>query len=347
MTPNNLLILSLALGAFGLLLWAGSLFWRIRRAGQASSQVQQMLQQAQHSANSVESGMFQKFATASPGSSNTSSRDKTLLNPMASSGPMGQTGQNVSDQEFAANLQMPAWLESGLGKALLAGEDRKLLDQAGVSLRRGGTLFIFSRIGLAIALPLLAMALFDTSGTRTLMLAFFGFGLGLMLPKWYVRIKASQRRAQVVEELPLFVDLLRLLQGVGLSIDQSLQILANEFGSVLRVLSGELRTANQLYASGRSREQSFQRIANLSADDDMLAVVSLLVQVDRHGGAVQEPLNQFGIRLREKRQFSFKEKIGKITVKMTGVMVLTLLPALIVITAGPGFMAVIRSLSNM
>ena len=36
-----------------------------------------------------------------------------------------------------------------------------------------------------------------------------------------------------------------------------------------------------------------------------------------------------------------------ITVKMTGVMVLTLLPALIVITAGPGFTAVIRSLSTM
>ena len=51
--------------------------------------------------------------------------------------------------------------------------------------------------------------------------------------------------------------------------------------------------------------------------------------------------------MREKRQAGFKEKIGSITVKMTGVMVLTLLPALLVITAGPGFMAVIRSLSSM
>ncbi|MNR35815.1 hypothetical protein D3C85_1536840 [compost metagenome] len=79
----------------------------------------------------------------------------------------------------------------------------------------------------------------------------------------------------------------------------------------------------------------------------MSAVVNLLVQVDRHGGAVQEPLKEFSIRLREKRQAGFKEKIGAITVKMTGVMVLTLLPALIVITAGPGFTAVIRSLSAM
>ncbi len=168
-----------------------------------------------------------------------------------------------------------------------------------------------------------------------------------MLPKWLVSYKSSQRREQVVEELPLFVDLLRLLQGVGLSIDQSLQILSQEFGSVLPVLSSELAMANQLYASGRSRDQSLQRLTHLSDDQDMTAVVNLLVQVDRHGGAVQGPLQDFGIRLREKRQARFKEKIGAITVKMTGVMVLTLLPALMVITAGPGFMAVIRSLSSM
>ncbi|THT99964.1 type II secretion system F family protein [Lampropedia puyangensis] len=343
MTPQQLLALSLLLAAAGLLLWAGSLFWRLRRSAHASHRVQHVLQQT-HSAKTVATNMAN--AAPFPGftgmpSTTSNGRDNLLLNPLAGD------GQANTQEALAAQLQAPAWLDTGVAKALLAEEDRKLLDQAGVSLRTGSALFVASRAILAIALPLLGIMLLGTGGTKTLMVGFFGFGLGIMLPKWYVRSKAARRRNQVVEELPLFVDLLRLLQGVGLSIDQSLQILATEFGSVLRVLSGELRLANQLYANGRTREQSFQRLANLSADDDMTAVVSLLVQVDRHGGAVQEPLNQFGIRLREKRQASFKEKIGQITVKMTGVMVLTLLPALLVITAGPGFMAVIRSLSKM
>ncbi len=42
-----------------------------------------------------------------------------------------------------------------------------------------------------------------------------------------------------------------------------------------------------------------------------------------------------------------KERIGKITVKMTGIMVTTLLPALVIVTAGPGFLAVIRSLGAL
>lgn len=72
-----------------------------------------------------------------------------------------------------------------------------------------------------------------------------------------------------------------------------------------------------------------------------------MIQIDRYGGAVQEPLRIFGERLREQRKAKMKELIGKISVKMTAVMVVTLLPALIIITAGPGFLAVIRALGGM
>ena len=76
------------------------------------------------------------------------------------------------------------------------------------------------------------------------------------------------------------------------------------------------------------------------------AIVNLLVQVDKHGGAVQEPLRQFGGRLQENRRARLKEQVGKLTVKMTMIMVITLLPALLIITAGPGFMSVMRSLQQ-
>ena len=76
-------------------------------------------------------------------------------------------------------------------------------------------------------------------------------------------------------------------------------------------------------------------------------LVALLVQIDRHGGAVQEPLTQFGERLREHRRAELKARIGRITVKMTGIMVVTLLPALVIVTAGPGFLAITRSLGAL
>lgn len=327
MTADQLWIASLALAALGLLMLASRLMLRQRRAERTQQRVQQLLQQREAMAAAV----IQPFPM--PG-----------LQPLSTTTP--QSDQDAA-QQVLERLKPPAWLETGLAKALFAQEDRKLMEQAGIEVGRGGLIFVASRTALCLLLPALVLLVLQPQGMKAIFYAFAAFSLGLMLPKWILRSKANNRRKQVVEELPLFVDLLRLLQGVGLSIDQSLHILATEFGSVLRVLSAELGLANRLYSSGRTREQSLQRLAMLGADDDMSAVVNLLVQVDRHGGAVQEPLRDFSLRLREKRQANFKEKIGAITVKMTGVMVLTLLPALIVITAGPGFTAVIRSLSSI
>lgn len=328
MTAQQLLTISLALAALGASLLVGVLIWREFRSARAEARVGEVLQAREASA-----AVMNPFPM--PGAQ-----------PLSTS-PASIKAEAAMAQSVANSMKPPPWLSSRVAKALFADEDRQLIEQAGIEVSSGGLVYVISRVVLALLLPMLALLLLQPSGIKALMYGFFAFGLGMMLPKWVIRSKASKRRMQVVEELPLFMDLLRLLQGVGLSIDQSLQILATEFGSVLRVISAELALANRLYSSGRSREQSLQRLSVLGADDDMSAVVNLLVQVDRHGGAVQEPLKEFSIRLREKRQANFKEKIGAITVKMTGVMVLTLLPALLVITAGPGFTAVIRSLSAM
>ncbi|MBO8044598.1 hypothetical protein J6396_43795, partial [Pseudomonas aeruginosa] len=63
--------------------------------------------------------------------------------------------------------------------------------------------------------------------------------------------------------------------------------------------------------------------------------------------AVQEPLRQFSIRLREQRRNALKEKVGKLSVKMTVVMMLTLLPALMLVLAGPALVALATTMSKM
>ncbi|MGN1055523.1 MAG: type II secretion system F family protein [Comamonas sp.] len=242
-----------------------------------------------------------------------------------------------------------AWLETSWGQQLVAHEDRALLVQCGYQSHASRAYFLLARLGLAVFLPIAALLILPAleSQMQKWMALFFAFALGFMLPKWYVRSKATQRRRQAARELPVLVDLLGLLQGAGLGIDQSLQLVAADFKAVMPVLSGELAMANRLYASGRSREQALLRISEMFQSEEMADLSALIVQIDRHGGAVQEPLRQFGLRLREQRRMRMKEDIGKITVKMTGVMVVTLLPSLLIITAGPGFLSVIRALGRM
>ena len=73
-------------------------------------------------------------------------------------------------------------------------------------------------------------------------------------------------------------------------------------------------------------------------------------------GAISPPRNvaaylvlmrEHGVRLREQRQMESKEKIGKLSVKMTIVMMLTLLPALMIVLAGPAIIALAGTLTRM
>lgn len=235
-----------------------------------------------------------------------------------------------------------------MGKLLVAEEDLLLLDQCGINDRRGRAQFFVARAVLGIGLPLLAWFFFSNGNLlRFLAIGLSGFGLGYMAPKWALKMKARQRRGDANDELPLLIDLLRLLQGVGLSIDQSLNVIENEFIGTLPILSKELQIAAQQYMNGRTREQSLRRFATIFENEDMGAISRLIVQVDRHGGGVQQPLQQFSDRLREQRKLNMKEQVGKLSVKMTGVMVMTLLPALLIITGGSGFLAIIRALGKL
>lgn len=320
MDANRLEAIALVLGAIGVLLLAGVAVLRAVLVQRSEKTLLKALGQR---------------AVAAKAAGADESRE-----PEAGRQPFGQLS------ERAAQIGM-RWLDTGFGRQFVAEEDRQLLEQSGFVEARSRGLFLSARIACSIVLPLIVAVVLTghTSGSRWLLGIFAAMALGFMLPKIYIRRRGAARRQSVANELPLLVDMLRLLQGVGLSLDQSIQVVMQDFTTMLPVLSWELGVAQRQFAAGRTREQSLQRLTNSFDNEDLRAIVRLLIQVDKHGGAVQEPLQQFGDRLREGRRASLRERIGRLTVKMTGVMIVTLLPALLIVTAGPGIMTVVSALA--
>ena len=231
--------------------------------------------------------------------------------------------------------------------ALLAPEDRLLLDQAGWHTRVGTATFLALRLLIALAGLLLAAMFYDGDGLSRVVVMGAALGAGVLLPKFALRAWATRLRRRVSAELPLLIDLLRLLQGVGFSMDQSLQTLGDKLRSAIPVLGREIQQANIAYMHGRSRPQSLRRLAESFGDEDLRSLVQLMLQVHEHGGAVQEPLRQFSVRLREQRRSALKEKVGKLSVKMTIVMMLTLLPALMLVLSGPAIIALANAVNRL
>ncbi|WP_153101712.1 type II secretion system F family protein [Paraburkholderia hayleyella] len=332
MQPMPLVVLALALFALALLLLAGGLIVRLAHERRSVRTLTQALEQRAAAAAATRGHGVEERASTAAGVKPALGRPSFFAQGLQQ---LARTGARL--------------LDTSLGKLIVAEEDRRLLEQSGFVEAHSRGLFLMARVACAVALPLLAALLAhgQLAGPRYPLLLLLAAVAGFMLPKLYVHHRAAARREAVVEELPMLVDLLRLLQGVGLSLDQSLQVMVNDFRGVQPVLSSELEIAQRQFAAGRTREQSLHRLATSFCNEDLRAVVRLLIQVDRHGGAVQEPLKQFGDRLRETRRSLLRERIGRLTVKMTGVMIVTLLPALLIVTAGPGVLAVTKTLSAL
>ncbi|WP_087725104.1 type II secretion system F family protein [Pandoraea sp. PE-S2T-3] len=328
------LMFGLLLVAAGLLLAASAILLRGMRQDRSGRVIDQML------ANRQQQTLAALRAATAPLGSSLSPGDE-------------EEGTNTGAKGWRALFDRAAalgkrWSETRVGQYLIAAEDRLLLAQCGWDSVRAKSLFLFSRVALAAVLLLFVWIWLPGSGGLSTILRLLGaVGAGLLLPKFYVQRRAAQRRREIVEELPLLIDLLRLLQGVGLSMDQSLYVVVSDFREVLPILSKEFENANRQYASGRGREASMVRLREVYDNDDLRALVRLIAQVEQHGGAVQEPLQQFSDRLREQRRQTMKERIGKLTVKMTLAMMLTLLPALMLVVAGPAILSLAKTLEGL
>ncbi|AOJ70827.1 MULTISPECIES: type II secretion system F family protein [Burkholderia] len=336
MDPSRLGAIALVLGALGVLLLAVLAIMRIVLAQRSDRALADALGQR---AAALEAAVARTTARAAPAGG--AARASAAEEPA----PVARRARFATLLDRAGTFGM-RMLDTRLGKQIVADEDRMLLEQCGYVDAHTRGIFLSARIACAIALPA-AAAIVGGETVRTHLSAWVAMSViaGFMLPKIHVRRRAAARRQSVVDEMPLLVDMLRLLQGVGLSLDQSIQVVTNDFRGMLPVLSSELAIAQRQFAAGRAREQSLQRLATSFDNEDLRAIVRLLIQVDKHGGAVQEPLKQFGDRLREVRRAMLRERIGRLTVKMTGVMILTLLPALFIVTAGPGMLAVTHALT--
>jgi tight adherence protein C len=324
MSADGLLILALLLLALGVGLLGMAGLWLSGRQQRTSATLQTALRNREEAPRDAATAATAATAANTP--------------TTADAGPRGWAWLASLGERFNGGR---------LEAALLAPEDRLLLDQAGWHTRAGTASFLALRLLLAVLCLVLAMLFYRGDGLSRLVVMLGALGTGVLLPKFALRAWATRLRKRVSAELPLLIDLLRLLQGVGFSMDQSLQTLGDKLRSAIPVLGREIQQANIAYMHGRTRQQSLRRLAESFDDEDLRSLVQLMLQVHEHGGAVQEPLRQFSVRLREQRRSTLKEKVGKLSVKMTVVMMLTLLPALMLVLSGPAIIALANAVNRL
>lgn len=238
-----------------------------------------------------------------------------------------------------------------LSRALtLDSEVRQLLDRLGWRRTRQRSLFTAVQLGLPLLLALLAVLaqlLMDEPVSPAWVLPLAAAGIGYILPKRLLVRAVAQRRNALALEVSNVLPLLRILFEVGMTVEQSLRTLATDGRQILPELAKELEYVLARVDGGLELGAELHRAAVLVDVDEVTDTFAILEQLIHQGGGAMASLLSLKELIDDRRMTALQELVSKMSAKMSVVMISFLFPALLMVLAGPGFIAIFNALGEM
>lgn len=225
-----------------------------------------------------------------------------------------------------------------------------LLARLGWRSSRRRALFFAIQLGLPLALTLLTLVLqsrLDEPPAMPWLALFIAFAIGYLVPKRVLAARVRQRQERLAQEVSLMIPMLRMLFEVGMTVEQALRVLAHEGAEILPEMAVELRQVLGRVDAGLELGQELREVALLMQVDDLTDCFAILEQLIYQGGGAMASLLSLKELLDDRRMTTLQERVSKMSAKMSVVMMLFLFPALLIVLAGPGFVAIIQALGDM
>ncbi|MBM3735272.1 MAG: type II secretion system F family protein [Acidobacteria bacterium] len=172
------------------------------------------------------------------------------------------------------------------------------------------------------------------------------FILGWLLPKQVLYRMVKRYKERLQEALPDTVDMLGIVLGTGLALDQALLRVSEEMQHIYPELSGEFYTVVMQVKAGQERSKAFNQLVRRTGIEDVKSLSAMIVQSEKFGTSLSQALKVYAENLRTRRRLRAEAAISKAGIKMLFPIVLFILPALFVITLVPGMLSVMRDLKG-
>jgi tight adherence protein C len=174
----------------------------------------------------------------------------------------------------------------------------------------------------------------------------FVFIVGMIIPEYVVAFRASRRRKEMAACLPDALDLLVICTNAGNSLGVSIRRVADELTTICPPLSSEFAlTADELKLSGDST-RALHELAERINLPSIRALIATLTQSMRYGTPITQALRTLSRTERLAHIVSLEEKAAKLAPKMVVPMMLFILPAVVVIAAGPAVIQLMNALGK-
>lgn len=258
-------------------------------------------------------------------------------------------GEIARDSRVGSLLRLLGDSRFGQRSVSLDSETQILLNRIGWRRARQRSLFAACQVGVPIAavcVVMLIQTLFFSDVQYPVMAPLFAVGLGYLAPKRVLAAAAARRQKRTVAEIGTFIPLLRILFESGMAVEQALRVLSSEGSKLLPVLSSELRVMLVRVDSGLELGDELTKVASVLAVDEFSDTCVILNQLIHQGGGAMKSLLALKQLIDDRRLTRLQEYISKLSAKMSVVMMVFLFPALLIVLAGPGFIAIGKALGS-
>jgi tight adherence protein C len=246
--------------------------------------------------------------------------------------------QNLKLERSLADLARrfsPADYESSL---------RMRLTQAGMYGTRPSRFLMFRVLAVCVFAAVGLMYARGASSTLLALAAAIGAPyLGWMLPDTGLSMRINRRLAQIERDSADFIDLLAITVQAGLGLDQAIKVSADKLRGPL---AEEARLTLNEIRVGQRRQDALRRLAERADTATMRSFARTMAQGETMGVSVADMLKALAVDARTRKRQAAEEMAQKAPIKMVFPLAICFFPAILIVAAGPGVLAVIDTLGG-
>ncbi len=234
-------------------------------------------------------------------------------------------------------------LRTGLLSVRTRAELELTLVSSGLRGRNGLEVFIGSKIGLLVGLPLLAMLVLRGVHLPygvTLVIPAAASVAGLLLPDIVVRYRRKKYLQRVALGLPDALDLLMICAQAGLGLTAAIVRVADEMQDGHQDIGLELAlTANELQLIETRR--ALMNMGSRTGIDGLVRLANTLLQSMQYGTPLTDAMRSLSAEMRQDTLVRFEARAARLGVLLTVPMMIFVLPCLFLVVGGPAAVQVL------
>jgi len=169
-------------------------------------------------------------------------------------------------------------------------------------------------------------------------------GIGFLLPLFWMRSRAQQRKREIMRALPNALDMLTIGVEAGLAFESAMLRVVERWDNAL---SQEFRRALMEMRVGTTRNEALQHVSERTDVPDLHTFVAVLVQSTQLGVSIAKVLHVQAAQIREKRRLRAEEMGRKAGIKMMFPLVFLVFPSMFIVILGPALPRLMETFGSL